>query len=74
MTKLYELKKYSLFTLAEDPQIPVDEPEGIPNVIYKLINIDGMYSYITDARGNVYHFAAWTEVTPYENSSVQAVP
>ena len=25
-------------------------------------HIDGMYSYITDTDGNVYHFAAWTDV------------
>jgi len=72
--KLYELKKNSLFTLDETPQIPVDAPNGIPNIIYKLHNLDGMYSYVTDAMNNVHHFAAWTKVTPYEDTSIQAVP
>jgi len=72
--KLYELARHSLFTLNEIPDIPVSSPKGIPDVIYKLRNLDGMYSYVTDARGDVYHFAAWTEVTPYEDTSVQAVP
>ena len=66
--KLYELPRRSLFTLSEDPQIPPDANEGIPNVIYQLGSIDGMYSYVTDAFNNVYHFAAWTEVEPYDSN------
>jgi len=68
--KLYELPKYSLFTLAENPTVPVESLSGKPDVIYKLKNIDGMYSYVTDAMNNVYHFAAYTEVEPYESISV----
>ena len=26
-------------------------------------HIDGMYSFCTDDKGNVYHHAAWTKVT-----------
>ncbi len=29
---------------------------------YVLNNIDGMYSHVSDTYGNVFHFAAWTEV------------
>jgi len=59
--KLYELKRNTLFTLTSDDRI------------YKLHNLDGMYSYVTDAMNNVYHFAVFTEVEPYENSSIQAL-
>lgn len=59
--KLYELKRNTLFTLVDDDRI------------YNLHHIDGMYSYVTDAMNNVYHFAAWTEVTPYDNHSIQTV-
>jgi hypothetical protein len=30
---------------------------------------DGMYSYCEDDEGNVYHLAAWTEVTIQENKN-----
>jgi len=60
--KLYEVKRNTLFTLVDDDRI------------YNLHNIDGMYSYVTDAMNNVYHFAAWTEVEPYEsNIRIQTV-
>lgn len=71
--KLYSLPKNSLFTLSENPTIPVDSPSGNPEVIYKLHHIDGMYSYVTDAMNNVYHFAAFTEVEPYDNHSIQTL-
>lgn len=62
--KLYELHRGEMFTLAEEPTIP---PDHIPvgrnmGIIYTLHNIDGMYSYCEDTYGNVYHFAAWTDV------------
>jgi len=59
--KLYELKRNTLFTLVGDDRI------------YNLHHIDGMYSYVTDAMNNVYHFAAFTEVEPYDNHSIQTV-
>ena len=31
--------------------------------VYLFHHIDGMYSFCTDDRGVVYHFAAWTEVS-----------
>lgn len=36
----------------------------VEGVDYELMfhHIDGMYSYCTDAAGNVVHLAAWTEV------------
>ena len=50
--KLYELPRNSWFTINSDET----------NVKYFLDHIDGMYSYCTDVKGNVLHFAAWTEV------------
>jgi hypothetical protein len=66
--KLFELPRRSLFTLSENPRVPVNANEGVPNVIYRHSHIDGMYSYATDAFNNVYHFAAWTEVEPYDSN------
>lgn len=68
--KLYELHHGDCFTLDEEPTIP---PNHIPvgrnmNIVYTLHHIDGMYSYVTDVDKNVYHFAAWTEVNPVNNT------
>ena len=61
--KLYELHRGDTFFIQEQPQQP---PDIITEVelrrTYRLHNIDGMYSYVTDMDDNVYHFAAWTEV------------
>lgn len=63
---LYDLPRFSLFTLAdiEDTKVPVAALTPVDKV-YKLHNIDGMYSYCTDVdKQEVYHFAAWTQVNP----------
>ena len=46
--KLYELPRGSKFRLNGEE--------------FTLNNIDGMYSNVVDADGNVCHFAAWTDV------------
>lgn len=65
--KLYELKRGDLFTLEEQPVQPPDISDFVIDnfKVYKLQNIDGMYSYVTDQSGTVYHFAAWTEVSQH---------
>jgi hypothetical protein len=63
--KLYELPPNTRFQLLEQPKVPPDSNEVSDDlgVVYKLKNIDGMYSYCTDVETNeVHHFAAWTEV------------
>jgi len=61
--KLYELHRGEMFTLAEQPQMPPDITwEADTLKCYILNNIDGMYSHVNDTYGNVYYFAAWTEV------------
>ena len=60
--KLYNLYRGDRFKLLEEPTVPPVAPEGDMRKVYKLTNIDGMYSHITDDDGNVYHFAAWTDV------------
>lgn len=61
--KLYELHRGELFTLLEKPQIPPESYSPITlDKVFILNNIDGMYSHVSDNAGNVYHFAAWTEV------------
>ena len=69
--KLYELQKGSTFTLKEQPSVPPVAPEGNLTKVYTLRNIDGMYSYVKDAEGNVYHFAAWTEVEKVDEAGKQ---
>jgi hypothetical protein len=72
--KLYELPPNTRFKLLEQPKVPPASNEvsdDLSGVVYKLKNIDGMYSYCTvvhaerctDVETNeVHHFAAWTEV------------
>ena len=72
--KLYELPRGSSFVLINNPQIP---PEAkIPDIdkIYKLGNIDGMYSYCSDNEGHVYHFVAWADVIKVNDDSIQTIP
>jgi hypothetical protein len=63
--KLYDLKRGESFTLLEQPTMPPDITWDADTMKrYTLNNIDGMYSHCQDTYGNVYHFAAWTEVEP----------
>jgi len=71
--KLYDLPRGSYFKLIEDPQVPPDAFIGKKNMQYKLMNLDGMYSYIIGSDKNVYHFAAWTEVEKVNDDSVQTI-
>jgi hypothetical protein len=72
--KLYELPRGSYFKLLEDAQVPPDASKGEPYQLYKLGNIDGMYSYCSDMYGRVFHFAAWSEVEKVEHDSIQTIP
>lgn len=67
--KLYELNRGEWFKLKEDPQIAPESLSPFLDLKYMLSNIDGMYSSIRDREGNVYHFAAWTEVEQCETIS-----
>ena len=69
--KLYELPNGSCFTLKEQPTVPPIALEGNLTKVYTLRNIDGMYSYVKDSEGNVYHFAAWTEVEKVDEAGKQ---
>ena len=60
--ELYKLKRGDKFKLIADPTIPPCSRHGESGVVYRLTNIDGMYSHVTDSDGDVYHFAAWTDV------------
>jgi hypothetical protein len=70
--KLYELKKGTWFNVVDKTtKVPPGAPKVRAGFVYKLNNIDGMYSHCQDYDGNVYHLAAWTEVEEvpsYENS------
>ena len=69
--ELYNLYRGDRFTLKEQPSVPPVAPKGDLTKVYTLRNIDGMYSYITDDEGNVYHFAAWTEVEKVDEAGKQ---
>lgn len=62
MTELHKINRGDQFMLAENPKQPPGSGDVDIGKIYKLINLDGMYSYCTDKEGNVFHFAAWTDV------------
>ena len=69
--KLYELPRGSFFKLLEEnPYIPPDSNDYSTDDIFKFIKIDGMYSLCFDEHEIPHHFAAWTEVTPYEPTTV----
>jgi len=64
--KLYELPRFSHFTLNEEPRVPPDGNDpGHTAAVYYFNHVDGMYSYCT-RESTVFHFAAWTEVTKVE--------
>ena len=60
--ELYKLKRGDKFKLLADATIPPCARHGEFEIVYRFTNIDGMYSYVSDEHGNVYHFAAWTDV------------
>lgn len=64
MPKLYELPRNTLFRIVGDTEIfvPPAAPPVERGTVYKLHNIDGMYSYCTDTAGNVFHIAAYSDV------------
>ena len=52
MTKLYEVPRNSRIRFTDEGE----------TTELNFSHIDGMYSYNTDDKGNVWHLAAWTEV------------
>jgi len=61
--KLYDLPRNTYFKC--DNGSLLNHPN---NPVFLLDHIDGMYSVCYDKDSNVYHFAAWTEVTPVDSS------
>lgn len=67
MKELFQLDKGTMFKLANDEaQVPPESNAYNPMSTFKLVNIDGMYSYCLDEDKVVHHFAAWTKVIPCE--------
>lgn len=65
MTKLYDLKRGDRFKVIDGKYPPGAPPAN--DQILKLHNIDGMYSYCTDDKGDIYHPVAWAEVEKVDN-------
>ena len=69
--KLYDLRRGDAFYLNPNQERGENScifPPSATEKMYILHHIDGMYSYVTDTDENVYHFAAWTEVNPVNNT------
>lgn len=64
--KLYDLARGSKFKLLPEhvEHIPPAAPSLSVGLVYKLHNLDGMYSYCTDDTGRVVHIAAYAEIVP----------
>lgn len=63
MTRLYELRRGNLFKIVDNNiHVPPGAPEVFKESVYKLHNIDGMFSFCTDENKQVVHIAAYTEV------------
>jgi len=61
--ELYKIPKGSTFRIVGDKEsVPPGAPSVNESETYTLGNIDGMYSYCTDSKGNVVHVKAWQEV------------
>ena len=62
--RLYDLKRGDKFKLIEEPSVPPDcNPNELgTNEIYTYKYVDGMYAPVTNSKGEVAYFAAWTEV------------
>ena len=60
--KLYEISKGRYFKLLYKPNTPPGGLQADEGLVLYLHNIDGMYSYCVDQRGQVYHIAAYSDV------------
>lgn len=60
--KLYEVPRNTNIRVVSDVKVPPDASDIKPNDVLRFYDIDGMYSYCTNAEGEVVHLAAWTEV------------
>jgi len=67
MKALYDLPRDTYFKLAPTDvvQVPPDSNEFQLSGVYKFLGLDGMYSRCIDKDGNLHHFAAWTNVIPW---------
>lgn len=64
LCKLYDLRNGDKFKVVddEDLKVPPASNEFDLSDIFRFDHLDGMYSYCTDMKGTVHHFAAWTNV------------
>lgn len=60
--KLHELPKGTKFRLTEDCKAPPDIGGYAKEMVMRLVNIDGMYSYCITEGGNIVHPVAWAKV------------
>lgn len=65
--KLYEAKKGQHFRIVADSKVPPGAATPESDLVLRLRDIDGMYSYCTDNKGRVYHPVAWSEIEIVED-------
>ena len=69
--KLYDLHRGEAFYLNPNQKKgknPCILPSSVTEKMYIFNHIDGRYSCVTDTDNNVYHFVAWMEVNPVNNT------
>jgi hypothetical protein len=60
--KLHQLPPGSVFRVATDLRVPPGAPALSVDQMYRLGNVDGMYSYCFDKDGGIVHVGAGAEV------------
>lgn len=60
--KLYELPRGSKFRILSGVAVPPGAPPVYEDVVYKLGNIDGMYSFCTNSNNEICHVLANADV------------
>lgn len=65
MCPLYELHRGDKFVIADEHQevrVPPAHVKFDLSDVFTFFNIDGMYSFCKDSKGQAVHLAAWTKV------------
>lgn len=60
--KLYELPPGSNFKIVDGLRVPPEAPPVDTETTYRLMNIDGAYSYCVAQDGTIVHVLAYAEV------------
>lgn len=62
--KLFDVKPNTRVKVVSEARVPPYATEVQEEEVLLFSRIDGMYSYCTNAKGEVVHLVAWAEVEP----------